>query len=138
MFKKTSNGAVGGVSVIGEGLTIEGNLQTDENVRVDGNVKGSEHKVGSLSVGKTGVLTGNIKTGEGVIAGKVHGNIYASGKLEILQGAVVYGEIKAHSMLVHEGSVVQGQVSVGEEKRQAAPARASECAVPKLGVVGAR
>ncbi len=102
-----------GYSVIDDRLTIRGELDTDGTVRIDGRVEGTVHRAGTLIVGGRGSLVGDIEAGDVVIAGMIHGNIHATGRVEIESSATVHGAIHAASMALSEGGIVHGQVAIG-------------------------
>ena len=109
---KSSRGAAG-YSVIDDRLTIRGELDTDGTVRIDGHIEGALHRAGSLIIGTGGEVVGDIEAGEVVVAGTVRGNVHAAGRIEVEPGASVHGEIRANSMLLREGAIVHGKVSIG-------------------------
>lgn len=102
-----------GLSVIGDRLTIRGEIDSDGTVRVDGKVEGGLHRAGMLIVGAGGGIVGDIEAGDVVVAGTIHGNVHATGRVEIEPGAAVHGEIRANNMLLREGAMLHGQVSIG-------------------------
>jgi cytoskeletal protein CcmA (bactofilin family) len=108
-----------GYSVIDDRLTIRGEIDTDGTVRVDGHIEGALHRAGSLIIGAGGEVVGDIEASEVVVAGTVRGNVHASGRLEVEPGASVHGEIRANAMVLREGAIIHGKVSIG-----AAPATA--------------
>ena len=116
---KSSKGGGPGYSVIDDRLTIRGELDTDGTVRVDGHIEGAVHRAGSLIIGARGEVVGDIEASEVVVAGTVRGNVHATGRIEIEPGASVHGEIRANAMILREGAIVHGKVSIG-----AAPAGA--------------
>jgi cytoskeletal protein CcmA (bactofilin family) len=124
--RKSSKGGAG-YSVIDDRLTIRGELDTDGTVRVDGHIEGALHRAGSLIIGTGGEVIGDIEAGEVVVAGTVRGNVHASGRIEIEPGASVHGEIRANSMLLREGAIIHGKVSIG-----AAPATSDAGASRRL------
>jgi cytoskeletal protein CcmA (bactofilin family) len=102
-----------GYSVIHDRLTIRGELDTDGTIRVEGRVEGPSHRAGTLIVGASGFVIGNVEAKDVVVAGQIQGNIHASGRLEIESGASVLGEIRANLMVLREGATIHGQVSIG-------------------------
>lgn len=102
-----------GYSVIDDRLTIRGELETDGTVRVDGHIEGAMHRAGSIIIGARGEIIGDIEAGEVVVAGTVRGNVHATGRIEIEPGASVHGEIRANSMMLREGAIIHGKVSIG-------------------------
>ena len=102
-----------GYSVIHDRLTIRGELDTDGTVRVEGRVEGPVHRAGTLIVGASGFVVGDVEAKDVVVAGQIQGNIHASGRIEIESGASILGEIRANLMVLREGATVHGQVSIG-------------------------
>ncbi|MEO6332051.1 MAG: polymer-forming cytoskeletal protein [Gemmatimonadaceae bacterium] len=102
-----------GLSVIGDRLTIRGEIDTDGTIRVDGRVEGGVHRAGMLIIGAGGGVVGDVEAGDVIVAGTIHGNVHATGRVEIEPGAAVHGEIRANNMLLREGAILHGQVSIG-------------------------
>lgn len=102
------------ISIIGAGMTIEGDSETDGSIRIEGTIRGSVRAGKSVVVGRAGFVDGSIYTQDAVISGRVSGGIHAVSRLELLATSEVSGEIEAPRMQVEEGAKVQGQVSVGE------------------------
>lgn len=133
---KTPRHGAPGYSVIDDRLTIRGEIDTDGTVRVDGRVEGAVHRAGSLIIGASGGVVGDIEAGEVVVAGTVHGNVHATGRIEVEPGASVHGEIRANAMLLREGAIIHGKVSIGAAPPSAdssAPGRRLELAPPQPG-----
>ncbi len=102
------------ISIIGVGMTLEGDSETDGSLRVEGTVRGNIRAGKSVVIGRDGVVDGSIYTQDAVIAGRVSGGIHAVSRLELQATSEVSGEIEAPRMQVEEGAKVQGQVAVGE------------------------
>jgi cytoskeletal protein CcmA (bactofilin family) len=110
--KRSGHGAPG-YSVIDDRLTIHGEIETDGTVRIDGRVEGAVHRAASIIIGAGGGVVGDIEAGEVVVAGTVQGNVHATGRIEVEPGASVHGEIRANAMLLREGAIIHGKVSIG-------------------------
>ena len=102
------------ISIIGAGMTLEGDSETDGSLRVEGTIRGNVRAGKSVVIGKDGLVDGSIFTQDAVVAGRVSGGIHALSRLELLATSEVSGEIEAPRMQVEEGAKVQGQVAVGE------------------------
>ena len=107
------------ISIIGAGMTIEGDSDTDGSLRVEGTILGNVRARKSVVIGKDGLVDGSIYTQDAVIAGRVSGGIHAVSRLELQKTSEVLGEIEAPRMQVEEGAKVQGQVAVGESALEA-------------------
>lgn len=130
--RKASRASAAGYSIIDDQLTIRGELDTDGTVRVEGRVEGALHRAGTLIVGARGELVGDVEAAELVVAGTIRGNVHVTGRLEIEPGAAVHGEIRANAMILREGGLVHGRVSIG-----AVPAGLAENAAPHLELASA-
>jgi cytoskeletal protein CcmA (bactofilin family) len=102
-----------GYSVINDRLVIRGELDTDGTVRVDGRVEGATHRAGTLIVGTGGHVVGNVEARDVIVAGVIQGNVHAAGRIQIEAGASVLGEIRANALVLLEGAMVHGLVSIG-------------------------
>ncbi len=102
------------ISIIGVGMTLEGDSETDGSLRVEGTIRGNVRAGKSVVIGRDGFVDGSIYTQDAVIVGRVSGGIHAVSRLELQATSEVSGEIEAPRMQVEEGAKVQGQVAVGE------------------------
>ncbi len=108
------------ISIIGAGMTLVGDTDTDGSLRIEGTIRGSVRAGKSVVLGKDGLVDGSVFTQDAVIAGRVSGGIHAESRLELQATSEVAGEIVAPRMQVEEGAKVQGQVAVGESAVKAA------------------
>ncbi len=102
------------ISIIGVGMTLTGDCQTDGALRIEGTVKGDVRAGKAVVIGKEGLVDGNIYTQDAVIAGGVLGSVHAESRLEVQSSGSISGEIDARRMQLEEGATLQGQVSVGK------------------------
>ncbi len=109
------------ISIVGGGMTIEGDCETDGSLRIEGTIRGNVRAGKSVVIGKDGLLEGSIYTQDAVIAGRVLGAVYAESHLELQATSQISGEIQARRMHVEDGAALQGQVAVGEEGVKSAP-----------------
>ncbi len=99
-------------TVIGEQVTIKGELCFTTLLRIDGNFEGTLVSQGKLIVGPNGSVKANIDLEEAFISGKVEGDITVKERLHLRGRAEVNGNIKAKLLSVDEGVSIFGQVSV--------------------------
>ena len=107
------------ISIIGMGMTLTGDCETDGALRIEGTVKGDVRAGKAVVIGKEGLVDGNIYTQDAVIAGGVLGSVHAESRLEVQSTGRISGEIDARRMQLEEGATLQGQVSVGESRPKA-------------------
>jgi cytoskeletal protein CcmA (bactofilin family) len=106
---------------LGEGTEFEGLLNFDGTVRVDGKFKGEVHTNDCLIIGETGLVEGEIKAGHLIVMGTFNGNIKAVNKVEILSTGRITGIVYSPALVVQEGGVLEGTISMktGEEQQAA-------------------
>lgn len=107
-------------SVITEDLSIEGKIEGSGHVRLIGKFKGDVQVKGDLTIEPGAKVSGGVRAERVVIGGELEGNIDAASSVELLESAVVNGDVKADSVSVAAGSRMRGQVEFGwnEEERR--------------------
>ena len=100
-------------SVVASDLTIEGKIVGSGHVRIAGRFKGDVHVDGNLTVDTGARLDGQVKAGVVIVGGELHGNIENAKRVELLDGGVINGDVKAGSLTVAAGSRMRGQVEFG-------------------------
>ncbi len=112
-------------SVLGAETRLTGTLQVEESIRIDGRLEGNVEQTDGderwLIVGPTAEIHGDIRAQNVSVAGKVIGNIHASGNVELMNGSEVRGNISHLSITVEPGASVHGQL-IANDPQQAAPA----------------
>ncbi len=103
------------MNIIGAGTVLEGKIRSQGNVRVDGKLIGEVTASESLAVGITGEIEGNVTAKNVTIGGKVRGTINASEKIVFEGKSVVRADIRATRLIIDEGSIFDGKVSMTEK-----------------------
>lgn len=103
-----------GLSIIGVGMTVHGDVDTGGVVKVEGTVNGHVSASQQVLVAKGGQIDGDVDTREAVVGGIVHGAVRASERVEIQTGAMVRGDITTKRIAVAEGAVLNGSIKMGE------------------------
>lgn len=116
------------ISIIGPGMKVVGDCQTEGTVRVEGVVEGSIKAGKAVVIGKQGKVIGDIRTQDAVISGHVTGTLVAESRLELQATCHIDGEINTRRMQLEEGAVLNGTVQMGEKKRTGAGPGASASA----------
>jgi cytoskeletal protein CcmA (bactofilin family) len=99
--------------VVSAGTHIEGDFKSEENIRLDGSVKGTVLCGKRLVVGENGAIEGEIKAGTAVISGRITGNLIVEGVLQLTSTAKIRGDIQAKQMSVEEGATYNGACRIG-------------------------
>jgi len=100
-------------SVFGAGVTIEGKIEGDSDVRIAGQFKGDIHIKGGLSIEKGARISAKITAESVTIGGEVEGNVNASAQVKLLESGQLVGDLKATTLTVLAGSRMRGHVEFG-------------------------
>lgn len=107
------------ISIIGPGMKIVGDCQTDGTVRIEGSVEGSVRAGKAVVVGKDGEVNGEILTQDAIVSGRVVGTLTAESRLELQGTSKVEGEVFARRMQLEDGAMLNGTVHMGEVRKSA-------------------
>lgn len=99
-------------SIVAEGCFLEGNVRCNNAFILSGSVLGDGIVEGSVQVIQTGRWQGNIRCGDISIAGEVEGQVQSSGKIEIMDSAVIKGSISGGQIAVARGAQILGEMVV--------------------------
>jgi cytoskeletal protein CcmA (bactofilin family) len=102
-------------NVLGQSLFIRGDLTAEGAFRIDGTIEGSVESKAAIVVGESGVVRGEVRGTDIVVAGQIQGNVVCSGHLEILAKGKIEGDIDAQSVRIETGGVFRGQSRMGED-----------------------
>jgi cytoskeletal protein CcmA (bactofilin family) len=108
-----------GESVIAANLTIEGKIEGSGNVRIAGRFKGDVRIDGNFTIDAGAHLTGQVLAGIVVVGGELQGNIESAKRVDVLEGGVIVGDVKAGSITVAAGSRMKGHVEFGWDDEKA-------------------
>jgi cytoskeletal protein CcmA (bactofilin family) len=100
-------------SVLASDLTIEGKIIGSGHVRIAGRFKGDVQVDGNVTLDTGAHLEGQVKANVVVVGGELIGNIDNAKRVELLEGGVINGDVKAGSLTVAAGSRMRGQVEFG-------------------------
>lgn len=99
-------------TVIGVGITIEGEITTDEDVVVHGTVRGKLHAKEGVTIETGATVEADITSGALKVGGTVTGNIASSDRVDLQPGARVVGNVKAARITIADGAQFKGSVDM--------------------------
>ena len=100
--------ALGKLNVTG---AIQGNSQAAEIYAENAKITGDLRSEGSIKVGQSTVIIGNVFATSAVIAGAIKGDIDVRGPVILDASAIVMGNIKSKSVQINNGAVIEGMCS---------------------------
>jgi len=99
-------------AAIGSSMYIKGDIRTNEELLVDGEVEGSVESHSLLTVGPHGKVRANIKAREVIIFGRVQGNVDVTEKLAIREQGSLVGDIKTAGISIDDGAYFKGSIDI--------------------------
>ena len=101
------------LSFIGSDVEIEGAISFVNSIRIDGTVNGDIiSETGTLVVGRTADIKGNIRVGAATIMGVVNGNISARERVDAFPPAEIKGDIAAPIIGLENGVTFSGNCKI--------------------------
>ena len=99
------------------GVEISGTIRFSKELTFDGTLHGdiSSHG-GTLIVGSSGKIHGNVQSNDVVVRGKVDGNIIAESRCELQGGAELVGDLKTARLVLEAGAKFVGKSEVNPSK----------------------
>lgn len=102
-YKKTGDNATptsGSTTIIGNGVTFTGDINSTADIRIDGTLKGNIVSTARILVGAGGVIEGDLQCTQADVMGKIKGNIKTKEILSLRGDAMVTGDIFAAKLQV--------------------------------------
>ncbi|MCS6794393.1 MAG: polymer-forming cytoskeletal protein [Raineya sp.] len=99
---------------IGKGATLQGNIDTFGNVRVDGKLIGDIRSKSKVATGNASLVEGSITAQNAEIEGEVKGSLEIAELLVLKSTAVVNGDIITAKMVVEAGAIFNGRCQMGD------------------------
>jgi cytoskeletal protein CcmA (bactofilin family) len=101
-----------------EGTKIKGDIVSDSNIRIDGELVGNLSTTGKLVIGSTGKVTGDIICLNADVEGTIIGTIKVDGVLILKSTAMFNGNITTNKIGVENGAEFNGSCSMSGKNTQ--------------------
>lgn len=99
-------------SILAENLTIEGNLVSDGEIQIEGQVNGNL-QAASVIIGEKAIISGDISAGKMIIRGEVNGSMRGD-EITVTATAVIHGDILHASLSIEPGAKIDGRLKYSE------------------------
>jgi cytoskeletal protein CcmA (bactofilin family) len=116
--KKVAEELSNSSNTIGKGTTVEGNIETYGNLRVDGRVVGNIVTKSKLVLGQTSEVDGNILAQNAEVLGEIKGKIEVSDLLILKPSSVIRGDILTSKLIVETGATFNGGCKMGNVMKE--------------------
>jgi len=97
---------------MGKETKVKGDIYSEEDLYFDGNIEGSLEVRGVLTIGPNGKVKANVKAKELVVKGSIHGDVEASDRISIMNGATIVGDVKTAGIVIEDGAYFKGGIDI--------------------------
>jgi cytoskeletal protein CcmA (bactofilin family) len=111
MFSSKKDNAtvpLGAMSIIGNGVTLTGDINSTADIRIDGILKGNIKSSARVFIGSDAVVEGEIDSQQADIHGQVKGNVKVKDVLNLRANATLTGDIYAGKLQIEPSANFNG------------------------------
>lgn len=109
------------INLIGKGTQITGDIHSEGDIRIDGDLAGNVKSTGRVVIGVSGKITGDVICKNCEISGFVEGKLSIEQLLSLKSSAHVKGEILSGKLSIEPGSVFSGSCKMDEQVNHERP-----------------
>jgi cytoskeletal protein CcmA (bactofilin family) len=102
-------------NIIGQGTKIVGDVETNGDIRIDGNIEGNVKSKGKVVIGSNGLIKGEVFCNNAELAGSLNGKINVSELLSLKASSKVDGDIKTGKLNIEPGAIFTGTCNMGNQ-----------------------
>ncbi len=111
--EKFTSESSGNFNKIIEGTKIVGDVIADQNMQIDGEIKGNITTSAKIFIGENGVVNGNLTCVEAEIEGTINGTLSIEGLLTLRNTSKINGDIFTTRIQIDEGAAFNGVCNMG-------------------------
>jgi len=108
---------------LGAGTKINGKLHFEGQATIEGEVEGEIIAQAHIIVGQQATIKGKMSAQSILVQGKVMADVVAEKKLEIQPPGSVLGDVTTQSLVIGDGAVLEGHISMKKNEGRAIPLR---------------
>ena len=97
------------INLIANGTTIDGNITSNGDIRVDGTLKGTLKTKGKVIVGDSGMISGEVSCKNFEVEGSIDGKVFVSELLSLRAKSKLTGEITTNKLAIDPGAHFTGK-----------------------------
>jgi cytoskeletal protein CcmA (bactofilin family) len=124
-------------TILGPDASFKGELAFEKGLRLQGKFEGKITTPGRLHIAKEARMHADVEAGAILLEGDVKGNLHANERIELKQSARYEGDLRASKLVVDEGAVFSGHVTVGPEAVKARPPQGGASGRPAVAMPAA-
>jgi len=98
-------------------VSIEGDLSFRNELVIDGKVNGKINATGTLIVGKSARIRGEVRVKSVTVQGTIEGNVFASERCVLEPGATLRGDVESPRLALDENASFLGRAKISANRR---------------------
>jgi cytoskeletal protein CcmA (bactofilin family) len=102
-------------NMIGQGTKIVGDIETNGDIRIDGQIEGNVNSKGKVVIGSNGLIKGEVFCSNAELAGALNGKINVSELLSLKASSKINGDIKTGKLNIEPGAIFTGTCNMGNQ-----------------------
>lgn len=106
------------MNVIGKGTTITGDIETSNDIRIDGKLDGNLICKAKVILGNSAVLEGNLSALHAEISGEVIGKVEVNEMLTLKNSSTIHGDINTGKLVIEAGAKFNGSCKMGAVSKE--------------------
>jgi len=106
------------MNVIGKGTTITGDIETSNDIRIDGKLEGNLYCKAKVILGNSAILEGNLSAIHAEISGEVIGKVEVSELLNLKNTSTIHGDINTGKLVIESGAKFNGSCKMGAVSKE--------------------
>jgi len=106
------------INVIGKGTTITGDIETSNDIRIDGKLDGNLYCKAKVIIGNSAVLEGNLSAINAEISGEIVGKVEVSELLNLKNTSTIHGDINTGKLVIEAGAKFNGSCKMGAVSKE--------------------
>jgi cytoskeletal protein CcmA (bactofilin family) len=104
------------INIINAGTSIKGDISSEGDLRIDGNITGNISVKSKLVLGASSKINGNVKATNCDVQGNVNGNLIIEDLLSVKSTAKIFGDITSQKLVIESGAEFNGNSQMGVSK----------------------
>jgi len=99
-------------TILGHDGVFEGKITVKHSIRIDGFLQGDVNTTETLTIGKEGVIEGNVSAKNLIAGGRIKGTVLIAEKTVLETTSNLEGSLKTGKLVIEEGAVLQGSTDM--------------------------
>ncbi|MDX9925575.1 MAG: polymer-forming cytoskeletal protein [Ignavibacteriaceae bacterium] len=116
MISKKESSSADEVSILSNGVTIDGNITSKSNIRIDGIINGNVNVNGNLTLGDSSYIKGDVNARIVTLSGKIEGTVSCIEKIKLESRSELIGDLITKVLIIEEGAKFNGSSSMSNQK----------------------